>query len=108
MAMTPAQDQAFTDHLRPKALEAEKKHRYRPTQFLQMLGSLGGYATAVQLLGSKDISEGFKTLWRHNRLDLTVEALVISPAPPAPSRRMMVLLRAPRCAPFSSPRSTPI
>lgn len=75
--MTPAQDQAFTDFLRAKALEAEKKLKYRPAQFLQMLGSLGGYATAVQLLGSKDISEGFKTLWEHKRLDLTVEALVL-------------------------------
>jgi hypothetical protein len=77
MPMSAVEHQEFTDFLLAKAREAEAKLRYRPTQFLQMLNSSGGYATAVQLLSSRSISEGFKTLWAKKRLDLTVEALVL-------------------------------
>lgn len=77
MAMTPLEDEQFTQFLRAKALEAEKKLKYRPTLFLQMLGDMGGYRAAAQLLGSGGISEGFKKLWEKRRLDLTVEALVL-------------------------------
>lgn len=77
MAMTAAEDQAFTEFLMTKAAEAEWALKYRPTQFLQMLASSGGYATAVQLLSSRRISEGFETLWSKKRLDLAVEALVL-------------------------------
>jgi hypothetical protein len=77
MAMTAAEDLVFTEFLMTKAAEAERALKYRPTQFLQMLASSGGYATAVQLLSSRRISEGFETLWSKKRLDLAVEALVL-------------------------------
>ena len=50
---------------------------YRASRFHQMLRDHGGIETAHRLLPS--MSEGFEELWRRNRLDLTVEALVIQP-----------------------------
>jgi len=71
------QDIKFTAFLRGKAMEAERAIRYRPTYFLGMLEDMGGYRTAVKLLSSKDVSEGFTKLFIGRRLDLTVEALVV-------------------------------
>jgi len=42
-----------------------------------MLGADGGYATAIKLLSKKTPSDGFADLWKHGRLDLTVEAIVV-------------------------------
>ena len=50
---------------------------YNATRFLQMVSQQGGLATARQLLWSDAPSEGFTTLWEHNRLDLTVEDHVL-------------------------------
>lgn len=55
---------------------AAKDCQYRPTYFLQMLTERGGVETALQLIRSEKISDGFATLWEKERLDLTVEALV--------------------------------
>jgi hypothetical protein len=77
MAMSPEEDRDFTEFLRTKAGEAERLIKHRPTLFLQMLASGGGYTTAVQLLSSRSISEGFTKLWTGKHLELTVEALVL-------------------------------
>jgi hypothetical protein len=50
---------------------------YKATRFLQMVHENGGVETASRLL--PHMSEGFAELWQRNRLDLTVEALVIQP-----------------------------
>ncbi|MFF0310595.1 hypothetical protein ACFYSC_24450 [Streptosporangium sp. NPDC004379] len=50
---------------------------YNATRFIQMVSEHGGLATARQLLWSDQISDGFETLRRHGRLDLTVEAHVL-------------------------------
>jgi hypothetical protein len=63
--------------LRAKAGEAERAIRYRPNYFLGMLESDGGYLTVIRLLSANGVSEGFKKLWEHSRLDLSVEALVV-------------------------------
>lgn len=52
---------------------------YRATYFLSMLGEHGGLETARRLLAAPRISDGFAALWERNRLDLTVEALVVQP-----------------------------
>lgn len=70
-------DARFTNFLREKAMEAERTIGYRPTYFLGMLESMGGYRTAVRLLAAKDVSDGFAKLWEGGRLDLTVEALAV-------------------------------
>lgn len=67
----------FTNFLFAKAKEAERTIDYRPTYFLNMLGAEGGYQTARKLLIANKISDGFIKLSMHNRLDLSVEALVV-------------------------------
>ena len=49
---------------------------YRPTRFLQMVNERGGLATASDLLRASRPAEGLTILWEHQRLDLSVEALV--------------------------------
>lgn len=77
MAMTRSEDEEFTTFLRDKALEAQKALNYRPSYFLQMLGSLGGYQAVVALISQPNPSDGFAKLWEGGRLDLSVEALVV-------------------------------
>jgi hypothetical protein len=77
MSMTPPEDDRFTQFLYDKAHEAQASIGYKPNIFLQLLGSQGGYKTAVQLLSAPKVSEGFIRLYEGQRLDLTVEALVL-------------------------------
>lgn len=56
---------------------ALKHCNYRATRFLQMVANEGGLETAKKLLLENKISDGFMELLQNNRLDLTVEALVI-------------------------------
>jgi len=58
---------------------SHKNLGYTPTIFLDMLNKYGGVITAKQLLSSGDIQYGFEFLWRHNRLDLTMESYVVKP-----------------------------
>ena len=48
---------------------------YPAARFLQMLNEHGGVETANRLL--PHMSDGFAELWKRNRLDLTMEALII-------------------------------
>jgi len=77
MSMTAAEDEVFTAFLRDKAAEAYQAVKYKPNDFLKMLGSIGGYRTAVSLLSKGALSEGFKRLWSEGRLDLSVEAVIV-------------------------------
>jgi hypothetical protein len=65
---------AFDDAMNKIYVDA-KKAGYHATRFLQMLGDHGGVDTAHRLLPS--MSDGFTELWKRNRLDLTVESLVL-------------------------------
>jgi hypothetical protein len=51
---------------------------YNPTRFLQMFERKGGVATVRDLLASDDISYGLTFLYEHRRLDLSLEALVLT------------------------------
>jgi hypothetical protein len=44
-----------------------------------MLHDHRGLGTAQILLHSQSVSDGYTALWERNRLDLTVEALVLQP-----------------------------
>ncbi|MBF9315828.1 MULTISPECIES: GmrSD restriction endonuclease domain-containing protein [Mycobacteroides] len=52
---------------------------YKASYFLSMLSQHGPQETAHKLLASRPISDGFRELWERERLDLTVEALVVEP-----------------------------
>lgn len=55
-----------------------RKFGYSPTRFVAMLNTRTSFEVARSLLGSA-VSEGFTTLWEKNRLDLSVEAIVLKP-----------------------------
>jgi len=67
----------FEQRLREIASKAIHECDYRPNYFLQMLDELGGVATAKALLAKPMPSEGFSALFEKNRLDLTVEHVVL-------------------------------
>ncbi|MFJ3447419.1 HNH endonuclease [Pseudomonas sichuanensis] len=75
--MTAAEDEVFTAFLRDKAAEAQRAVKYKPNEFLRMLGSSGGYKTVVSLLTKPKVSYGFTRLYLERRLDLTVEAVIL-------------------------------
>ena len=50
---------------------------YHPTYFLRMVVDRGGLSAAKQLLSGSDHSSGLVRLWEEQRLDLSVEALVL-------------------------------
>ena len=58
---------------------AKSEANYAATRFLQMVEDRGGLETAKHLLDSKpdEVSEGFVQLALKERLDLTVESLVL-------------------------------
>lgn len=58
---------------------AKKELHYNASYFIQMVGEYGGLKTAQKLIWSPEVSSGFTTLWEHQRLDLSVEALVLRP-----------------------------
>ncbi|MGD9526410.1 MAG: DUF262 domain-containing protein [Pseudonocardia sp.] len=53
--------------------------RYNPRYFRVMVTQYGALGAARRLLGAPAVSDGFVTLWERQRLDLTVEALVVDP-----------------------------
>jgi hypothetical protein len=57
---------------------AKSEAGYNATRYLQMVAEMGGLVTAKQLLHSSGVSEGFTHLWERGRLDLSVEALILS------------------------------
>ena len=58
---------------------AKKYCDYNPIRFYQMVNENGGVATAKALLSSQEPQSGLTTLWECERLDLSMEALVIDP-----------------------------
>ncbi|MFG1331124.1 phospholipase D family protein [Xanthobacter autotrophicus] len=66
-AFTLAMEQIYTDAI---------AFGYRPTAFRRMLAEHGGIETARRLIRGTATS-GFETLWENQRLDLSVEALIL-------------------------------
>jgi hypothetical protein len=56
---------------------AKKELHYNAGYFIQMVAEHGGLKAAKKLLASNEPSSGFTVLWEHQRLDLSVEALVL-------------------------------
>lgn len=78
MTMTPEQDLRFTEFLRAKVLEADRRHRTNPKKFLGMLNSSGGFLTACQLLKNPyAVPTGFERLLEVRALEFSLEALIL-------------------------------
>ena len=58
---------------------AKKELNYNATRFLQLVSDNGGLHAAKQLIAVDGGTYGFEVLWEHDRLDLSVEALVLKP-----------------------------
>lgn len=58
---------------------AKSDINYQPSYFLKMVSELGGLETAKRLLKTSNTQQGFGTLQRLGRLDLSMEAHVIKP-----------------------------
>jgi hypothetical protein len=56
---------------------AKREAHYEARVFIGMVVDKGGLATARYLLDSGKVSDGYAALYERNRLDLTVEALVL-------------------------------
>ena len=56
---------------------AKRELHYNASYFIQMVAEHGGLKTAQKLLWSADVSSGFTVLWEYQRLDLSVEVLVL-------------------------------
>ena len=59
--------------------QGKEECSYNATRFLQMIANLGGLKTAKTLLATPAPSDGFEVLWQFQRLDLSMENLVLNP-----------------------------
>lgn len=60
-------------------VRAKSEAGYTANRFLTMVTDQGGYEAARTLLHASSVSEGYTALWERNRLDLTVEAVILKP-----------------------------
>ena len=72
-------EKQFDRDMRNIYTTAKRECGYNATRFLQLVGEKGGLAAAKQLISKPGGTEGFTTLWEYQRLDLSVEALVLKP-----------------------------
>ncbi len=56
---------------------AKKDLNYNASRFLQLVVKNGGIQAAKKLVSKTGGTYGFEILWENNRLDLSVEALVL-------------------------------
>jgi len=58
----------------------KREINYNPTRFIQMVAEYGGVDAAHRLLApGSNTSDGFVTLYEHNRLNMSVEAWALLP-----------------------------
>lgn len=72
-------EKQFEQEMRDIYMTAKKECGYNASRFLQLLSAKGGVAAAKQLISKPGGTDGFTTLWEHNRLDLSVEAHILQP-----------------------------
>ncbi len=69
----------FLEELRLGIDRLKREINYNPTYFNRMVGELGPVEATKRLVRSSTPSDGFTHLWEHQRLNMTVEALVLLP-----------------------------
>lgn len=72
-------DEQFQQEVLEGCKILSKKHGYRPTYFQQMVHEQGAVKAAKSLLASKEPAEGLFSLWEIGKLDMSVEAMALSP-----------------------------
>lgn len=66
----------FTDMIKIYR-ETDAQCNYRATGFFQKIQSDGAITTAKEIINNEELTEGFIKLAECNRLDLSVEALIV-------------------------------
>ena len=69
-------EQQFAMRVR-QAIREAKGLGYDPRRFESMLASYGAVETAKKLVASGELQDGIKTLARLNRLDLSIESIML-------------------------------
>ena len=67
----------FCEDMNKLYFTAKKEIKYNATRFIQLVSREGGLKAAKQLIAKGGGTYGFEILWENNRLDLSVEALVL-------------------------------
>lgn len=70
-------EDAFHDSMLTIYRRAKSEAGYNATRFLGMISQHGGVKTARILLDAPTVSDGYTALWQRQRLNLTVEALIL-------------------------------
>lgn len=70
------------EHFHSAMLDVHNRARseagYNASRFLSMVSERGGYDAARTLLHAANVSDGYTALWERQRLDLTVEAVILN------------------------------
>ncbi len=77
--MKTAKEMKFDGAMMDIYRRAKEECDYNATRYLQMLLEHKGLKTAKILINAPHVSDGYTALWERQRLDLTVEALIIRP-----------------------------
>lgn len=77
--MTTQAEKAFHREVLDGMVRLKREIGYNPVRFNQMVAELGAPEAARLLLGGRDASDGFTTLWEAGRLEMSVEAAAILP-----------------------------
>ncbi len=67
----------FDSRMQEVYLSGKREGRYSAPLFAQLLKEHGGFETAKRFIHSSDYAAGFTKLWERERLDLTVEAMIL-------------------------------
>lgn len=67
----------FDEDMKNIYFTAKKELKYNASRFIQLVSKEGGLKAAKQLISKSGGTYGFEVLWENNRLDLSVEALVL-------------------------------
>lgn len=70
-------EKRFDEELIKTCEIAQKEYGYNPTRFLQLVSRFGGVKTAKEIIRKNNISDGFDKLQKANRIDLTMEAIIV-------------------------------
>ncbi len=71
-------EQEFDQRMQEVYRSGKVEARYSAPLFAEMLREHGGLETARRFIHSPDYAPGFTKLWERKRLDLTVEAVILS------------------------------
>lgn len=69
----------FNEDMKEIYFIAKRELGYNATRYIQLVSEVGGISAAKQLISKEGGTYGFEVLWENNRLDLSVEALVLKP-----------------------------